>query len=385
MNNLDIKKIKLMYLVRYFGDSLFFTFYQIYILSLGYTEAQLGIFSAITPLVIIFANPVWNYFAKDINASRKIMRVMAIIEGIVIILYGGIQNFEVLCVLIFLIAIVDNPFYSLLDGYTQTISTLSNVEYSSIRKMGSIAYIFGCLAGALFINFLGYQNTFIISGLLYALAGFMFIFIKPLELPKEINHKHGSLRNIINNKRFILYSLFFLLTYNTGQIGVIYYNAFLVNVREVSDSTIGYIKALSVCCEVLVIIMLNKYKIYFKESTLILSFGVLSVLSFLSVALDLPTYLIIPAIIFNGASIGVMIFVHLNYVIKLVGRENITSAVVFLAIVGAIYTSGINLLLGVTDFINLIGYHYFMFIIVGVGITSVLFRLIGSKIYNVSR
>lgn len=376
MNEKNLKKdylfLIISYLIRYFADALFFSFYQLYILSKGLSEDKLGILTGIMPIIVILVNPLWNMTIKNINSNKKIMRIMTIIEGLCLIIFGNISTFELFILIIIIIAAVDQPFYGMLDGYTTIFSNEYNIEFAKIRKYGSIAYIFGSFLGGIFVKELGYSITFLISGIAYLLSFITFKFIKPFK-EKEIentNKNKISFKNIFNNKSFIIYTIIYILMFGTTYIAVNFFNAYLVNELGIKEYYSGYIKAYEVTLEVLTILILTKKKPKIKESTLYIFISILYLAKIIPVALNLPANITIIISGLHGIGFGSLLYVHYKHIIKLVGENLATTAILFITIINAIYTSIGNVLIGYT-IINK-GYHQSFMILLGIGSIAVL-------------
>ncbi len=337
------------YLTRYFADALFFSFYQIYILSIGLTEEKLGIIVGIMPVIVILVNPLWNKSIKTINSNKKIMQIMTLIEGIAIIIFGHLSIFESLIVTAAAIAILDQPFYGMLDGYTTIFSNEYNIEFATIRKYGSIAYILGSFIGGLLIKYFGYKLTFIISGVLYFIPCITFGLIRPFKQNEQIKEKQTnkfSIQKLLKNKEFIIYAIIYVIMFGTAYIAMNFFNAYLVNVRGIKEYYSGYIKAYDVILEVLTIILLTKYGKKIKDTTLYLIISIFYLSKILPIALNMPTAIIIFSSGLHGIGFGSLLYIHYKHILKLVGEELTTTGLLLIAILNAIYTSIGNILIG---------------------------------------
>lgn len=337
------------YIIRYFADALFFLFYQVYILSKGLSEDKLGIITGIMPIVVILVNPFWNMTIKNINSNKKVMKIMTIIEGIFIIIFGKISNFEVFILATIVIAALDQPFYSILDGYTTIFSNENKIEFAKIRKYGSLAYIAGSALGGIFIKYLGYTNTFIISGLLYFVPVITFSLIKPFKDINVVSTENKAPSNpykLLKNKEFIFYAILYVIMFGTAYIASNFFNPYMVNVEGMSEQYLGYIKAYEVIFEVSTILILTKYGKKIKESNLYIFISIFYLSKILPIAFNLPTPLIVIIAGFHGIGFGSLIYIHYNHILKLVGEEHTTAAILFITILNAIYTCIGNVLIG---------------------------------------
>lgn len=373
--------LSITYLIRYFGDALFFSFYQVFILSKGFGEKELGIIQAIIPIVIIFASPIWNIVAKTPNINKRIMQVITIIEGILIITFAHLSTFELFVIIIFLIAIIDTPFYSLMDGYTAIFGKVYQIEYAKIRRFGSIAYIVGCATGAILVKELGYTNTFIISGIFYICTTIAFRFIKPFKENEKKEKAKTSFKLIIKNNRFIIYAISYVLMAGTAGIGTNFYNAYLVNIRGIPEYYCGYIMSYGVIIELITITILTKYGSKIKINVLYFIIAFAYLLKYTSITLNLPSMIIIISAGFHGLAVGAVIYIHLKFLIELIGSQHLTSGILFISIILSVFTGVGNILVGY--YAEKIGYYlpYLILSIIGI-IALILFILLFKKEKN---
>lgn len=73
----------------------------------------------IMPLVAIFINPIWSKFSKNINYNRIFIRILTVIEAIAVVILANIgANVWLIILVIFIIAVVGQPYYILFDSFT---------------------------------------------------------------------------------------------------------------------------------------------------------------------------------------------------------------------------------------------------------------------------
>lgn len=327
--------IRLLYFVRYFGDSLFYSFFQLFLYSRGLSESKIGIIIALTPIMTILVNPFWNFVSKDANVNCRIMKIITVIEGLLIIIMGNLDTFEIMAVVTAMIAIVGSPFYSLFDGYTATFAEFNQMEYSKVRRIGSLAYIFGCSLGGILISFIGYTAVFFISGLLFILCCVLFFLLKPLPLCNAETRKRDY-KDVLTNKKFYLYLLFYVTTFSIATLGDNFFGVFLNKERGITDTMYGQIVSAWVIVEFVVMIILSKLPDTFKHYYLYIMIGLIYVIRLLAVGLNLPTPILIGIAVLRGVSMGTILHIHLKHLRGIIGLENITAGILIIAVVSAI-------------------------------------------------
>lgn len=354
--------LKILYFIRYFGDSLFYSFFQLYLFSKGLSEGRIGVILAITPITAILANPFWNYMSKDANVNRKIMRIITVIEGLFIIIIGRLELFELLCVLTSLIAVVGSPFYSLFDGYTLTFAENYEMQYSKIRRIGSLAYIFGCSIGGVLVGLIGYSWVFLIAGILFVLSSVLLALLKPLPLEEKIKEKRNY-KVVLTNPKFYLYLVFYISLFTIASLCENFLGVFLKSERGITDTFYGQFISIMVLVEFVAMIILGKLGYRIKDYYLYIIVGVLYIARSFAVGFNLPTNVIMLCALLRGVSMGIILHIHLNHLRKIVGIENLTAGILIIAIVSSTVLALGNILCG--HFIEIFSYQN-VFMVLGI-------------------
>ena len=131
-NNKTYIYIILMTFIRYLGDCFFYAYLVLFLRNRGLLETQIGIITAISPLVAIIASIIWNHFAKNVNINRIMMIIITIVEGILIFTYTKATLFESFIIITVLIALVGSPFYTLHDGFCEAFAVYK-MDYQLMR------------------------------------------------------------------------------------------------------------------------------------------------------------------------------------------------------------------------------------------------------------
>lgn len=330
-NKGQLNYIKFIFFIRYFADSLFYAFSALYLVDIGLKEGLIGNVQSITTITCLIVNPIWSYFARKNKTARILLVILSILEGLFIILYGFSDKLLIIMIITSLMASVAGPYYNLLDGYAITLCEKEGYEYSNIRVMGSLAYVFGTVAGGYLIKYLGYSNVFIISGALFMLSGILTKFLKNLDKHNDI--QKANLRSIIKNTSLYLYIFMYILVVTMGIVSDNFISVMLTNVKGFSTTDYSYVYSAMVIVEVITLLILGKFFRKANYLGLLLFAGIGYFLrSFLVSFVDLPTPILVFACTLRGVAWGTILFVHMKYLTKLVGLENITSAAIFVSV-----------------------------------------------------
>lgn len=354
-------KYKLFYFFRYFGDALFYPFMSIYFVSKGLTEKELGVILAITPILTVIANPLWNYVVKDSLISQKVLKWMTVIEGILIIAIAEVSGFELFALLISLIALLCSPSLSITDGFSATYSNMRQLNFSSLRIWGSIAYVVATIIAGLLILVMDFEYLFILSGIFFLLTALIGLWIKPLEKAENAALKpKRDFRSLMKNVNFFKYLAFYTIVLGSVRVGDAFMSVYMTKEQGISSTWWGVLFSAFVFTEVLTFQYLIRHG-QLNEKKLIIIASALFGVRYLTIALNLPLPIIIAASLLRGISWGIILDTHFKYIIKIVKMENITTAILIVTLLYSIYSGVGNMLAG--SFIEQFGYANFFILL----------------------
>jgi len=111
-----------------------------------------------------------------------------------------------------------------------------------------------------------------------------------------------------------------------------------------------------------------------KEQNLLILASGLVALRFMLYGLDLPLSVISVITLLRGISWGIVIYAHLRLVIKIVGLENVTAAILILTLVFSLFAAGGNWLFG--RLIKTLGFNILYFSCAGLLVLGIITMLI---------
>ena len=204
-------KYKILTFIRYLGDSFFYPFFAVFLKSRGLIESEIGLILSISPLVGILINPLYSMICKNFNKTKNTLMIITVLEAIFILLITLSSNFILISILTVLMAIFGSTHYGLFDSLLAIHSKHNNVNYSSIRIFGSMAYIIGTTIGGTIIDKASYIVCFGICGILFVLSGVFYALINKYNEDSEVDEKILDKKSVLKNKNLwffiIVYSL----------------------------------------------------------------------------------------------------------------------------------------------------------------------------------
>ena len=66
-NSKQFNRLRILFFIRYFGDSFFFSFLQLFLAFKGLGESDIGFINSLRPLLVLFMNPFFTFISKEAN------------------------------------------------------------------------------------------------------------------------------------------------------------------------------------------------------------------------------------------------------------------------------------------------------------------------------
>lgn len=376
--------LRLMTFFRYFGDCLFYGYFILFLKSRGLGESNIGMVSALTPIIALASNPFWSHLSKNANINRKIMMIITVLEGMAILLFTQVKSFELIAVLTIMVALVGSPFYSLHDGFIGTFATTYKKDYTKIRYLGTIAYFTGSLFAALLLLLTSdnYNYLLLTSGVIFILISLFFISIKPIDLSltKGGEKVERNYKAILKNKTFAFYMLVYFLVNTISFAADNYVGLYFTNYHDLSSSVWSLIFASFLLVEFFTMIISSRKSAQINPNILWVVISILYPLRSLIFALDLPLSISIFAASFRGVSYGLLLVVNIRCVEKICGIENVTAAFFIMAIFTAIIQAVSNLVFG--NIIEIYGFQLFFLTVSICGFIGMILNLVYQITHN---
>ena len=253
----------------YFGaGACVFPYIVLYYQSLGFTGAQIGLLSAISPLISLAGAPFWTGIADTTNRHKLIMSLTVLVCMGLIASYPFVSTFAAIFVLGSLFAFMIAPVNSLAD--TATITMLGDQQhmYGRVRVGGTVGW--GAIAPVAGVVIEKYGlNWAFWSYAVLMFMGFLvsqrFVFTHSRQL---VSLRHG-LHELFSNRRLVL---FLATTFVCGMALMsinAYLGAYMVELG-IRKSAIGLALAVSTISEFPTLFFADRLLLRFKPHGLLI-------------------------------------------------------------------------------------------------------------------
>lgn len=236
------------YFLLFAGFAFLSPFFILYLQSLGFSGAEIGVMAGITPLITFFGALFWTGLADLTRRHRLVMTVGMAVEVAGYILFPFLRGF----IVVLSAAIVVNFFFAPVPSFADNAAMFMLGEkkeyFGRIRLGGTIGYaLAGPLAGML-IGYFGLRAGFWSAAVVFLLALFLsqgFIHAPSKATPPS----KGGIRTLLLNPRWIL----FLIVSLSSGLALAGMNSFLLPYMKelgADTSTMGIALAIGAVTEI---------------------------------------------------------------------------------------------------------------------------------------
>jgi PPP family 3-phenylpropionic acid transporter len=232
----------------YFGANTFFLPYVVlYYQSLGFTGTQIGLLSAISPLISLAGAPFWTGLADSTHRHKAIMAATMLAAIGLVVIFPFAKTIAAVFVLLLLFSFMMAPVNSLADTATMTLLGDETHLYGRVRVGGTVGWGLLAPVAGLVIERFGLSWGF----WSYAIIMFMGFLVSQKFSFSQVKHdvsvKHG-LRALFSNKRLVLFLVTAFIC-GTALMSINMYLSAYMTENGISKTVIGTALSLAVIVE----------------------------------------------------------------------------------------------------------------------------------------
>lgn len=367
----EITKLKILFFLKFCAEAMFLPFLAIYYKNLGFNNAAIGVFLAIPPIVGISLSPIYSIICRNIKVTKIIYSVITILNAICMFIFFRVDEYYPLIALIILINMFQANNFGVLEAFSSVCANHNKTDYSKVRVYGSIAYVFGLSLSGFIAKISSFYVASIISIGLTIASAIIAIFLK---VDNEENHEKRNVKALIKNKKYWIFTLFFMVFFGTLNVGDDFSSAYMETTKNLSVDAIGYIFSVYVIVECAVIIFLVRFKKKFKFSHLytIATFAI--ILRFLIFALGAPAPVIMAFGLLKGVTWGIHAYLWGQFIVHITGKHNGTLAIIVEVFIANVFQAVLKVLMG--HVIDNTSYFVFYLILAGIELAALIFFII---------
>jgi len=261
LNGFKLKEFPLrifaLYVLFYSGQSIYNTYLNLYLDSVGLSESQIGMIVSVSTVGILIAQLFWGMISDRAKTKNRVLLFLYAVTAIISLMFYMNRSFWFLLVAVTLFAVFFNPLIPLQDNFSLEYLEDKKWDYGQVRMGGTIGYCITVL-GIGFVLQDGYRQIFWMVAL-----GMSVCFLICLGLPKIEGHRKqgnkSSYKELIKNKPLvgmILFNMIFSIGLN------FYYNFYTIYFTSDkiggNSSMVGIMMFISAVSEIPMLMLIHK-------------------------------------------------------------------------------------------------------------------------------
>ena len=294
-------------------------FTALYFRDLGFSGLEVGILAALPALAFAVAGPVWGAVADALGIHRGVMRGAVAVSAGLVLLLAGVRSFWAILAVVGIMACIQAPVASLLDGYAVTIGERIGASYGGLRVWGSVGYtaavlITGRLMGDRVSRLFLVANAVCLAGTLIA------VWTLPRLGERSTRPLFAGVRDLIRNRGFVT---LLVAAYLIACTSAMMYGFLGIHLQELggSASLVGAAVALGAISEFPVVAGGGWLLARLGAPRLIAVAIVVYAGRFLAYSLIPTATWVLPIQLFHGLSYGAFLVASVTLAHRLAGRE----------------------------------------------------------------
>jgi MFS transporter, PPP family, 3-phenylpropionic acid transporter len=225
------------YLTFYGANACLFPYWVLYYQSLGFTGTQIGLLSALSPLIFLAGAPFWTGIADTTRRHKLVMGATLLVSIGLAIIFPFARSIVPVLVMSMLISFIVSPANSFADSATLTMLGDQKAMYGRVRLGGTIGYGIAASIAGIVIEKYGLNWAFWLYAALMLVAFLVSRKFTFNQVRQKVSIKHG-VHELFSNRRLVLFlAIAFVCGMALTSINM-YFSAYMVELG-IGESIIG--------------------------------------------------------------------------------------------------------------------------------------------------
>lgn len=196
-----------LYLFIYYGLGAFTPLITQYYKSIDLSGTQIGLISAVTPIVSIVTQPLWGMICDKFQIRKGVLVLALLASGLVGLLFPAVSTFAFVLLLYTLLSVFQSAIVPVSDSIALGFAKKHNMAFGDIRMWGAVGFAVAAFVTGLLVQRWGPSMIFY-SYFLALLVAVLFLRPVPEEVESAPKLQAGVLRGVkdlLRLPRFILF------------------------------------------------------------------------------------------------------------------------------------------------------------------------------------
>lgn len=235
------------YLGFYAAQAIFGTYLNLYLDDVGFTKTQMGMFTSVSTLLVLLAQPLWGYASDRAKTKNRILNILLFCGAVIILGFYLNVNYWWVMLVNCVFCVFYNPVPALMDNLTleNLESKKGKFNFGHIRIGGTLGYSIGVLAAGQLMHD-EYKRMFYMISILLLIAIICLQFVPKVQGYQK-KENQSSFKELLRDKKIFCF-IFLNFVFSMGT--VVYYSYYPLYFNKIGgDSglvgTLMFITAMS--------------------------------------------------------------------------------------------------------------------------------------------
>jgi MFS family permease len=292
------------YVLLYASGACLFPYFVLFYQSLGFSGAQIGLLTGLTPLVTLVAAPLWTNLADSTGRHRLLMSVLILVIAGIALTLPSLRSFGPVIAAAVLYSTFAAPIFSFADNATMAMLGGQRSLYGRVRLGGTFGFGLAALLSGTLVERYGLRVSF------NAGAAFLVVACGAAQLlhhqrERVVGAPAGRFTDLLADRRWLA----FLLLAFAGGLGMAVSNTYLfpfLSELGATERTMGLALTIATVAEVPMFFFGNRLLRRFPPFTLMLLAMALTGLRLLMFVFAATPGFVLGLQIFNGIAFPAM-------------------------------------------------------------------------------
>ncbi|QRG67022.1 MFS transporter [Brevibacillus choshinensis] len=198
-----------LYLFIYYGFGAFSPLITQYYKAIHLTGTQIGMISAVAPIVSIIAQPMWGYICDRFQIRKTVLFGTLLASGLVGLMFSTVSTYAFVFVLYILLSFFQSAIIPISDSLALGYVKVNQLQFGDIRLWGAVGFALAAFLTGLLVERFG-PSVLFYSYCLALITAMLFLMRLPVEVSESSRFTVSvfkGMKQLLRIPRFVLFLL----------------------------------------------------------------------------------------------------------------------------------------------------------------------------------
>ncbi|WP_404444638.1 MFS transporter [Sutcliffiella horikoshii] len=301
------------YFLTFFSFGALFPLLTVYLKEdVGLSGSQIGMIMSISPVVMIFVQPLWGVFSDYTQKPKQILIWTLFLTAVTGIAFSFMGSYLGLLAVAFLLAVTQSALVPISDSITLNYVQRTKGNYGSIRLWGAIGFAVAVLIAGWLSDFFSLKVIFFTFAIALLLGTVVSTFLPKESQPVTVNVRDG-IGTLMKMPKFVMFLVTTFLIFGPVFANNFYFGLFITDIGG-TVTGVGIAFLLAAGSEAPFMRVAGKWIGRFGLHTIMISAATIAMIRWVLYFFEPPLYVVYATTIAQGFSVGLFIPAALQFV-----------------------------------------------------------------------